>query len=161
MKRAVCFITVILLLLGCASCADTPPAQNERAYVFRHGQTEVAVGAEADAILAALGTWLDYSESPSCAFEGMDKVYLYAGFRVQTYSSGGKDYIHSVELTDDSVATAEGIAVGASAADVTAAYGEPTSSTDNALTYVDTQNGMYLQFILRGGAVTNISYVKE
>lgn len=161
MKRAVCLITLILLLLGCASCADTPPAQNERAYVFRHGQTEIAVDAEASEILAALGMWLDYSESPSCAFEGLDKVYLYQGFRVQTYTAGGKDFIHSVELTDDSVATPEGISVGATAEQIVAVYGEPTSSTDTAMTYVDTERGMYLQFILRGGTVTNISYVKE
>lgn len=161
MKKALCLITVILLLLASVACNNTPPEENKRAYVFRHGQTDVPVNAEADAILQALGAWVDYSESPSCAFEGMDKVYLYQGFRVQTYSLGGKDYIHSVELTDDSVATAEGITVGALAADVTAAYGTPTSSTDNVMTYVDAQRSMYLQFILRGGTVTNISYVTE
>lgn len=161
MKRILILVTAILLLLCLVSCSDTPPEQNTRSYVFRHGQTDVAVNAEAGVVLQSLGTWLDYSESPSCAFEGLDKVYIYQGFRVQTYSLGGKDYIHSVELTDDSVATPEGISVGATVVEITAAYGEPTSSTDNALTYVDTQRGMYLQFILRGGTVTNISYVKE
>ena len=161
MKKTMLVILAILVLMSLASCTKTPPDAPQKTYVFRYGQTEIAVDAEAEGILSQLGAYLDYAESPSCAFEGMDKVYLYSGFRVQTYSLGGKDYIHSVELTDDSVSTPEGVTVGSTVADVTAAYGTPTSSTETSLTYADSANGMYLQFILRGGTVTNVSYVTE
>ena len=109
-------------------------------------------------ILAALGQWRDYAESASCAFEGLDKVYTYAGFEIQTYPEGEKDFVYIIVLQDDTVATEKGVRIGATKEAVIAAYGTPDKETDTSLTY--NGKGMYLQFILRDGAVTSIQYAK-
>ncbi len=162
MKKILCVLAVLLsltVLFACEGKKD-PDAEESKSYAFTSGNVTVKIDAPADAILSALGEPAQYSESPSCAFDGLDKVYVYAGFRVQTYPLEGKDHIHSVVLTDDSVATAEGVTIGAERAAVIAAYGTPSSETDTALTYPN-GDGATLQFLLRDGKVTSIQYLKS
>lgn len=160
MKKLVCVLLTLLMLLACVSCADNTQGEAKN-YMFQSGNVQIKIDAEAEAILAALGDWLDYSESPSCAFDGLDKIYVYAGFRVQTYPQNGKEYIRSVELVDDSVATDKGITIGSTKEQVTSVYGDPDDMTDTTAVYRDDANGMYLQFIFRDGKVTNIQYLKD
>ena len=157
MKKSLCILLSLLTLFALAACnnGQTPPA--EAAYVFEISGQTLAINASAEPILAALGEPRSYDESPSCAFEGLDKVYVYAGFQLQTYSKNGKDYIRSISLTDDSVATPEGIAIGATADQVKQAYGSPASESASAITY-RYQTDCLLQFLLRDGKVTNVYY---
>jgi len=159
MKKIISILTVLVLLLALVACNGEEPAKTKN-YQFQKGNVTVSIDAEAKAVLDGLGQWKDYSESPSCAFEALDKIYVYSGFRIETYTKGGVDYIRSVELTDDSVSTPEGIAIGSSKDGVIAAYGEADNATDTALTYENTEKGMKLQFLLRDGKVTNIQYLK-
>ena len=106
--------------------------------------------------LTALGEPLSYFEAASCAFEGLDKTYTYAGFTVMTRPDGNKDYINAIFLTDDSLTTAKGIYIGSSADDVIAAYGE-TSKTDTLISYTD--GNTTLNFILKESKVISIEYV--
>ena len=43
---------------------------------------------------------MSYFEAPSCAFDGIDKTYTYAGFELLTYPKDDKDYVSSVVLKD-------------------------------------------------------------
>ena len=161
--RSMKYYRIPLLLLGMlglllTGCQTAPPLEESVAYSFQVEQTVIAVDAPAKVILDALGPWSNYAESPSCAFEGMDKVYTYAGFEIETYCLGGGDYIAAIHLLDDSVATQKGIRIGSSAQEVLNAYGTPTSQNDTSIVY--SAKGMKLQFLLRGGAVTNIQYLK-
>ena len=160
MKRFICLLLLTAALLGCVAC-NTNPSDGAPKYVFNVGSITVKINDEAEAVIGALGEALDYSESPSCAFEGLDKVYIYAGFRIQTYPLNGKDYVYSVELTDDSVKTPEGIAIGSSADAVLKAYGEAGKQTDTSILYSDDVGGVTLQFILRDGQVKNIQYLRN
>lgn len=156
MKKIICVLLTLFALLCTTACSE--PITDAKTYTFRSGSVSVAIDSEAAGILAALGEWNNYSESPSCAFNGLDKIYAYAGFRIQTYPLNGKDYIYSVELTDDSVTTSEGIAVGSTVEQVKTAYGTPTDETATLLLYKG--EGVNLQFILRDGKVTNIQYLR-
>ncbi|MBQ8431914.1 MAG: hypothetical protein IJX28_03425 [Clostridia bacterium] len=147
--------TVCFLLVGCG----TEGTAQDVTYTFAVGSTTVAIDAPAASLLEALGAWSDYAESPSCAFEGMDKVYTYASFELETYCLGGVDYIAAVHLLDDSVTTRKGIRIGSTAQEVLDAYGTPASQSDAAIVY--TATGMKLQFLLRDGVVTNIQYLKN
>ena len=161
MKKISWIIALVLLLCFCfCACEEKMPDPNSdaKAYTFVHKGIGIAIDAEATPILASLGAYLDYAESPSCAFEGMDKVYTYSGFEIETYCLSGVDYIASVQLTDDSVTTEKGIAVRSTKDAVLAAYGTPTSENAGALIY--SAGGMRLQFLLRDGVVTNIQYLK-
>ena len=156
MKKIICITLTLITLLCLASCEAAPEEGTK--YEFQSGPVSVAIDAEAESVLSALGEWRNYSESPSCAFVGLDKVYVYAGFRIQTYPLEGKDYIYSVELTDDSVTTPEGITIGSGADQVKSAYGTPAEESATLLLYKG--EGVNLQFILRDGKVTNIQYLR-
>lgn len=59
-----------------------------------------------------LGEPLDYFEAPSCAFEGMDKIFYYSGLEFRTYPEGDSDLLSEILLKDDTVTTAEGCFIG-------------------------------------------------
>lgn len=152
-------ILAMLLLLTACQGKENEGEETGKDYAFQSGETVIRIDAEAKAILEALGACRSYSESPSCAFEGMDKVYTYNGFEVETYCLGDVDYIASVQLLDDSVKTREGISIGDTAEQVKETYGEATEFSANALIY--RAEGVTLQFLLRDGKVTNIQYLKS
>ncbi len=163
LRRFTGVILILCMLCGTlmlASCTPTEPSDDGKNYVFIKGDLTVRICADAQTVLDALGTPKQYSESPSCLFDGLDKVYVYGGFRIQTYPDGTIERIYSVELLDDSVATPEGIAIGSARADVIAAYGSEMRETASALIYTDTANGTELMFSIRDGRVTNIQYKK-
>jgi hypothetical protein len=161
MKKIICMMLSILTLFTFVSCGDGEADTDAKNYVFVSGNVTIKLDDPAEPILSALGEPRQYRESPSCAFDGLDKLYVYAGFKLQTYPQNGKDFILSVELTDDSVATPEGIAIGATKDQVVTAYGTPDSETDTALTYKSDSSKTTLQFLLRDGKVTNILYLRE
>ncbi|MBQ6569316.1 MAG: hypothetical protein IJL87_03575 [Clostridia bacterium] len=137
-----------------ASGQDTPAALG--GYIINVKGTDIAVEMEATNIKGMLGEPDKYFESDSCAFQGKDKVYTYGSVVINTYPSGEKDFVMSIELKDDLVETAEGICIGASKEDVIAAYGEPTETTDKAICYV--KDYCKLSFMLENGKVSSITY---
>ena len=159
MKKILIYLLLATMVLTFVACNNNnPPAEQGKSYTFVSGTTQIAIDADAAPILAALGQWRDYAESASCAFEGLDKVYTYAGFEIQTYPMNEKDFVYMIILQDDTVATEKGVRIGDAKEAVITAYGTPDSESDTALTYNAT--GMYLQFILRDGTVTSIQYTK-
>ncbi len=166
MKKIICLLVTLVAVLSLASCAAEPSATDLSAgvFTFSNGETEITLGSEASTVLAALGEPLDYSESPSCAFEGLDKLYIYAGFRIETapMKADGKEYLYGVELTDDSYATSKGIKIGDSKARVLEAYdgaeGYRVSEGAGEILCISSDGAYSLQFILRGENVTNIQY---
>ena len=110
---------------GIFKSVKTESAQTETVkYEFKSGETVVAMGAEADPVIKALGkTAKPVFEADSCAYQGKDKVYTYTGFELTTYPVNGKDCIASVYFLDETVATPEGIKIGSKAADVVNVYG--------------------------------------
>ena len=178
-KRLLCFVLALSMAAALAACggeSQTPGGQNTEgqalptqsaggetsagSYAFVVGKADnyiVAINDNMADVLAALGEPLSYFEAPSCAFEGLDKTYTYSGFVITTQpGEGEQDYINSVRLTDDSVVTPEGIYIGCSADDVTAAYGEG-SRTENVISY--TKGDSAMNFILEGDKVISIEYL--
>ncbi len=132
------------------------PGTSYSTYVFLSGDFAVSIDQDMSEVLSALGEPQSYFEAASCAFEGLDKTYTYSGFQVLTRPDGEKDYVNSILLTDDSVTTPEGLYIGASAADVTATYGEG-ESLGSSLRY--TKENVVLSFILENDAVVSIEYL--
>ena len=173
MKRKLfCLALALALALGLAACGGkddggkTPgdAAQSQQpgqpavsTYVFRSGESTVAIDQDMAEVLAALGEPKEYFEAESCAFEGLDKTYTYSGFVITTRPEGEKDFVNSIALTDDSVTTPEGLYIGSAAADVTAAYGECAGATNTFLPY--TKGNTSLNFVLSGGKVISIEYL--
>ncbi len=137
---------------------ETEPA-DESGYRIVLRDVEIAVDAEAAPLIAALGDDYSYSEDASCFFENStERYYMYTDFSIVTYTgTDGAEYVYYVKLLDDLVQTPEGLYIGASEAEVDAAYGSAYA-----------QNGAY-RYYLRGntnqqirltdGSVTAIIYM--
>lgn len=137
--------------------AEKPGTTEPEAYVFVTAKgTVVSVNEDMAEFLTTDGDYLSYFEAESCAFNGLDKTYTYAGFVISTRPEGEKDYINSILLTDDSITTPEGVYIGSTRAAVTAAYGEG-DAVGAGLSY--TKGDCVLNFIFDGDTVISIEYL--
>ncbi len=165
MKKLMIFALAACLLLSLAACSggdstqETKPAASYDAaenFTFTYKGTEITLHAPAAAIVNALGEPVKYTESTSCAFEGLDKSYYYGGFYLETYPKGEEDFVYGWWFADDSVSTPEGIYIGADQAAVEKAYGADTFNGTN--TYVVKKAAGTLTVILTDGVVSSIQY---
>ena len=129
---------------------------NEVSYIFTYDGVDVSVNEDISAVLAKLGEPVSYYEAASCAFEGLDKIYTYASFQIDTYPSNGADMLASIYFLDDLVETPEGITLNMSKQDMIAAYGEPTSIEGTEHIY-EKGNGT-LRFIIVNDEIISIEY---
>ena len=128
-------------------------------WVFKSGDVEIAMNAPAAPIIEKLGQAKSSYEAPSCAFDGMDVVYSYAGFDLLTYTSDGKDAkVSGVVLRDDSVETPEGLFIGSDKAAVENTYGKMEDGANNLRI---TKGNCELLIILTDGAVSSIQYIAK
>lgn len=162
MKRYASLLLIVCMLIALLSaCGGEQPGEQPKSYTFKKGTLEIAVDADATPILAALGAYKAYDATPSCAFAGEDKIYVYDGFQLQTYqkTAGGADYVYSVVLTDDTYTTSEGIAIGSTSSLVLEKYGTPDEKTDTSITYSTARES--LRFLIKDGSVTSVQYLKN
>lgn len=127
-----------------------------KGYAFIANGVTVAIDAEAGSITEQLGEPNSYFETESCAFEGLDKIYTYSGFELDTYPKDGRDYISAVVLTDDTVSTPEGIAIGDSMEKVKEAY--PGEYTEICSMLKFEKDNMTLTFVIQEEEVISIEY---
>ena len=158
-------LTMVLTLAACggetapettAPAAKAPMAPDASSWKYTVRGVDILMHAEAAPILEALGEPVSYTEEASCAFTGLDKTYNYGGFFLNTYPIGDVDYIYGVCLMDDSSTTPEGIYIGATQAEVEAAYGAEGFNGTNA--YILKSTTTTLTIILDDGLVSSIQY---
>lgn len=135
---------------------EEPKEAAAKGYVFIYNDVAVEIDADAAPVVEGLGESVSYFEAASCAFEGLDKVYTYNGFELDTYPAGEEDRISAVVIKDDSVSTAEGVSIGDSLAKVEETYGSDGVSEGGMIVYQ--KDGMKLCFILQDDAVVSIEY---
>lgn len=164
MKKLIAILLAVAMMLCFAACqpTETPDDSGNKepvqdSFSFTYKGTKIALHAPAAQVIAALGEPKTYSESTSCAFEGLDKSYGYGSFYLETYPIGDKDYVYGWYFVDDMVENDEGICIGASKADVEAAYGAESFNGTNAYT-VKKGSGM-LTIILENDVVSSVQYV--
>ena len=97
-----------------------------------------------------------YSEIPSCAFEGVDKVYTYEDYEITTTMLGGKEVIYSTYLLTDNVSTPEGVKIADEKAAMIAAYGE--DYIENGTEYIYQDGNVSISFITENDVITSIQY---
>lgn len=127
-----------------------------RGYAFLYNGVTIEMDAEASRIVDQLGEPAAYFEAPSCAFEGIDKVYTYNSFELDTYPTDGQDYVSSVVFKDDTIATMEGVSIGDSADKMEEVYGTGWSDDNGMKVYG--KDDMKLCFIFQGDKIVSIEY---
>lgn len=182
MKKLIVVLTTSLLLVGCggdetkviqgaptndkagtqAQAEKTEKEEKEEpgkavnlGYVFEYNGISVAMDALADGIISDLGEPISYFEAESCAFDGIDKVYTYNSFELETYPTDGKDFISLLVFKDDTVTTPEGIGIGDTATRVLETYGQ-TPEEGGMLVYK--KGDMKLCFIVHDDEVVSVEY---
>ena len=127
-----------------------------KGYAFIYQDIVIEIDAEADPILAQLGEANYYFEAASCAFNGLDKMYTYSSFELDTYPVEDKDFISMILFKDDSIATAEGISIGDPVDKIIETYGEDAREENGMMVYV--KDNMKLCFIIEEESVISIEY---
>lgn len=166
MKKILTILLAACLVMSLAACGGAPvenptPSQEvtytpEQNFSFQYKGATISLHDAAEPIIAKLGEPVKYTESASCAFEGLDKSYYYGSFYLETYPQGDKDFVSGWWFADDSVTTPEGIYIGSSKAEVEKAYGTDGYNGSNAYT-VNKDAGM-LTIILENDVVSSIQY---
>ncbi|MCI9142108.1 MAG: hypothetical protein HFH87_05715 [Lachnospiraceae bacterium] len=141
---------------GMAGGTAEDEAVSYKGYAFIHDGAVIEMDGEAAAAIEQLGDPDSYFEAPSCAFEGIDRIYTYGSFELDTYPRDGKDYVSCVIFKDDTIATPEGIGIGDSVARMEEAYGTGWTDRDGMAVYE--KDGMKLCFILDGEEIVSIEY---
>lgn len=142
--------------LAGAGGQQAAPGSTGGGYQFTVNGVTIAINEDAAPIIEQLGEPLSYFESESCAFQGLDKIYTYSAFELDTYPRDGKDYVAGVVLMDDSVATPEGIAIGDSLEKLKQAYSQEGEEVCSMVKYE--KDGMTLTFVIQDDTVISIEY---
>ena len=132
---------------------DTPDG-----FAFTYKGINLYPGMKWDETVAAqLGEPISYFEAKSCVFEGIDRMYTYPGFEIDTSPDGtGADSVTTVYLLDDSVTTPEGAYIGCNKSLVEKLYGESFSPEENSKSYE--RGGTEVKFVLKDETVVSICY---
>ena len=160
-KMAALLALVMVLSLVLCSCGGGGESNNggnntgSLDYYFEVKGVKVEMKADAEAVLKALGSYKSSYEAPSCAFDGMDKIYSYGAYDILTYTADGKDFISGVVLRDDTVETPEGIAIGSKLEDVKKKY---NAKEEGSSINVYSENCRLL-IIFDNGVVSSIQYI--
>ncbi len=176
MKKNVIMLTLVLAFVLCACGGSSKKIEGEvntsseqtqetevteesaaahKGYTYIHNDVVVEIDADAAAVVEQLGEPLSYFEAPSCAFEGIDKIYTYSSFEIETYPMEGKDFVSMVTFKDDSITTPEGVAIGDSVDKVKEVYGE--CAEDSGMMVYE-KDDMKLCFIVKDGTVASVEY---
>jgi len=134
---------------------DVPDVPVAFAFMFR--DVLIEMNQDVSLVISALGDPDGEFEAPSCAFDGIDRIFAYPGIQIYTYPLGDSDFIHTVAFFDDSIRTTEGgIRLGATIDAVIDAYGDDYDYEVGMYTF--TRGRTVLEFLTDGDRVIGISY---
>lgn len=125
-------------------------------YVFERDGVQITVDMDMSEILDQLEEPNSSYEQPSCAAQGIARIYAWPGFEIETYPDGDVDRIACIVLKDDTVATAEGVDLSMTKADIIAVYGSDYEESETGMVYG--KDGAKLCFILDGDDISSIEY---
>ena len=157
-------LAMALLLCGCGKDSGTTGNndgnQFQTAGIQIGGATLNIGGRLTDEIQSTLGEPISTSEAPSCLYEGMDTVYEYEGFFLQTSQVGDSEVVVIITIETANHTTNKGIKVGDTAEALSNAYSNPVEETKNYVVYRH-DNNVTVTFSLRDGKISAIEYAQD
>ncbi len=133
-----------------------PAVKAASKYVLVYGGCTLPMNADFAPLLAYLGEPASYFEAESCAFDGLDKTYTYDGVEINTYPDDDIDRVSSIRILTDAVSTPEGITIGSTPEEVTAAYGDGYDAVGQQYTYED--GDCLLSILFQDGRAISVEY---
>jgi len=156
MKDIIGLILAVLILFGGCGNDTSGSTEEKRKLELTTQDITIQIPADAAPVLQALGEPIQYTEVPSCAFEGMEKTYFYGSFYITTRPEAGKESICTLWFADDSIATDEGVRIGDPREAVEAAYGTNCRKEEDE--YVIEGDDSKLTILVKDGSVSHILY---
>ncbi|MCL2287143.1 MAG: hypothetical protein FWC32_12375 [Firmicutes bacterium] len=168
---------IIFLLAACGSDNDTvntnttinhvdesptenPTAEealgNSEEFDFFFRETVISLNQNMAEVLDVLGEPIGIRQTPSCAFEGYDRIFGFGAINIHTYPIGDDDFIQVINFRDDSVTTRNGIRLGDSWNKVVDTYGSDYEQDFNIRTF--TRGRTMLSFFVENDIVVEITY---
>lgn len=144
----------LVLASGCGGAKNAAIAEEDFALVIdSHSfrcMTDIAE------VLAVMGEDYQYAEGKSCAYDGLDKSFIYPAAEFYTVPLQSGDTVSEIYTGDQSSATARGVRVGNTRQQVIDAYGEPQEEQSGLMIYrrSQQQGGPALCFELDGETVS-------
>lgn len=159
-----CCACALITFVSCDNDKDTDDGNGGNnvdttsIFYVKYGDTKIELGKKAAPILKALGDAKSVKELGDCAGLGAQVKYTYDNFDLYTLKNDEGETIDEISFTSDIAVTPKGICLGATADEVTDAYGKPTSQSEKAIIYTKGKNS--LKFGLKNGEVSSIDYVR-
>ena len=172
MKKLIAILLVLTMAVSLIACGNKTedPSALEITLGAAQDVEEVTAAVKLEFVYEGVtlvpGQAFDYNDLPaydslytvpSCALEGTDNVYSYGCMEVTAFDQGEGEFIYSVYILDDSVATPEGLKIGHTVDKVVELYGEEFQ--DNNGEYIYTQGEVMLSILFDGDTVTSIEYL--
>ena len=156
MKKTALSIAILMAVIAVFSLSSCSGNKGEKlSALFVEGQKLECHMNMKDALDALKDYEYEYSDSISCAYNGLDKIYDYtdSGFCVYTYPVEGEDFILEVVVSSPEIKQLDGkVYVGMTMDDVVALFGEDYSKEGDIISYtVKDKQTMY--FLVEDGAV--------
>ena len=138
--------------------SDEPmtPDDNDAEFIFSYGEHIIKMDQDITDVLEMLGDPLGVFEAPSCAFDGIDRIFSFPGIQIHTYPFEDKDLVHTISLRDDSVSTVEGIYLGTAPEKVFNIYGDIFENEFDMFTF--TRGQTTLSLLIENNMVVAITY---
>ncbi len=151
-KKIIGSFVIMLLLLTVCACGNQK--EKNDVYSFQYENKNLILG---DTFTTEkYGKEVDYVESPSCAFDGLDKIYRYEHYEVTTYPDQEQDRIYSIFFLDDEVETTEGLKIGDTKEKMLELYGKDFEQKDSLFIYQKEKTELH--FLLQDDTIISIEY---
>jgi len=176
MKKIILITLAALLALGLAACGGGPaepggtvtetnilPGNEAGNHSYVYEGVAITVGADPGPVLAAMpDQTFEPHEEPSCYVDGATDIqYFYQGLILVVTYPGAADNepprVVCIRLVDDTVATPEGLYIGAPEEDIAALYGQADEKNDKFYFYYKGQSSLEIA-VNQDGEVDQIIY---
>lgn len=167
MKKVLKVLVLVILLIGnlvfLTACGEEKSSSSSSS---SETKTKASLSIEYNGVNVVPGTKFDesrisdnaeISEIPSCAFDGVDKVYNYPNVEITVAEVNGTPTVYSVYFKDDTISTNEGVKISDSKDLMLEKYGENYKNTLSSK-YDYTKENVELSFIVENDIITGIEY---
>lgn len=150
-------ISLIFCILVCLTgCGDEKKDNNKsKSFSVKLDEINIAPGNKFDE--GKIAEEANVSEIPSCAFDGIDKIYTYSNVEITVSDINGVPTVYSVYFKDDTIYTEEGLKISDNKDLMIEKYGKDyNNSLKNKYDY--TKGDTTLSFVLENDIITGIEY---
>lgn len=135
-KRFLLAVLSLVLLLACIGCGEAKDAAiGEEDFYLVIDSHDFRCMTDIAEVLSRMGDDYQYAEGKSCAYDGLDKTFIFDEAEFYTVPLESGDMISEIYTDDEGSATSKGVKVGDDKQAVLDAYGQPQKEMTGLMVY--------------------------